>query len=220
MTLKWFAGDLIKGLSSDTKPTTNLPAGYRFFETDTEQAYYWNGSSWTATLDETSIDIADLGGSLDVIKGGTGAITLTGVLVGNGTSAITTLSGLFHGVWSGAFSGTSNTLRYAPINGGNTTVTTEADVGIIYPYAVTLKRIRYLVSGNTKDANTVISFRDDSADVQSSTISAGSNTDFDSGAISTAVAANSVINWKADASASASGTITVYMFAIWEAALF
>jgi hypothetical protein len=90
MTLKYFAGNRITGLSSDTKPTTNLPIGYTFFETDTLITYYWNGTTWTGiTIDASDIDIADLGGFTDVVKGGTGAITLTGWLKGNGTDAIT-----------------------------------------------------------------------------------------------------------------------------------
>lgn len=34
------------GLSSDTKPTTNIPAGSRFLETDTGETYVYNGSAW------------------------------------------------------------------------------------------------------------------------------------------------------------------------------
>ena len=90
MVLTYLAGNKINGLSSDTKPTTNLPTGYRFFETDTRREYYWNGTSWTAdTIDETALNIANLSGTMDVVKGGTGAATLTGWLKGNGTGAIT-----------------------------------------------------------------------------------------------------------------------------------
>ncbi len=220
MTIEYKSGNLITGVAADTKPTT-VPTGSRFLETDTRREYYFDGATWTGiTVDESALDIADVGGTLDVVKGGTGAVTLTGVLVGAGTSNITTLTGTFFGVWAGCHSGTSNTARFYPINGGNTSLTVEADVGIIFPYAVTLKRIRYLVSGNTKDASTVIAFRDDGVDVQAFTSTAASQTDFDSGAISTAVAASSVINWKVDASASSTGTIVVYMYAIWEGALF
>ncbi len=220
MTIAYKAGNLLTGVAADTKPTT-VPTGSRFLETDTRREYYFDGATWTGvTVDESALDIADCGGTLDVVKGGTGAITLTGVLKGNGTGAVTVLNGTFFGVWSGCHSGTSNTARFYPINGGNTSVTTEADVGLTFPYAVTLKRIRYLVNGNTKDASTSMAFRDDGVDVQVHTVTAASNTDFDSGAISTAVAANSVINWRLDASASSTGTIVVYMYAIWEAALF
>lgn len=35
------------GLSSDTKPTTEVPAGSTFFETDTRLVYVYNGSAWS-----------------------------------------------------------------------------------------------------------------------------------------------------------------------------
>ena len=220
MTVTYLGNGQAKGLSADTKPTT-YPTNATFFETDTGRTYYWNGSAWVgSTVDEAALDVADLGGSLDVVKGGTGALTLTGVLKGNGTSAFTTLTGTFFGMWVGMFQGTSNTARFTPVGAGNQTGTTEADVSIIWPYAVTIKRIRYNISGNTKDGNTVMAFRDDGVDVQPNTQTAGSSTDFDSGALSTAVAANSVINFRHDTSASSSGTIQTLMYVIWEGALF
>lgn len=47
MTVTYKAGNLVYGLSSDTKPTTNLPVGYRFFETDSGQTFSWDGALWT-----------------------------------------------------------------------------------------------------------------------------------------------------------------------------
>ncbi len=89
MTLAYKAGNLITGVSGDTKPTT-VPTGSRFLETDTRTEYYFDGATWTGvTVDESALDIADLGGILDVVKGGTGAITLTGWLKGNGTGVVT-----------------------------------------------------------------------------------------------------------------------------------
>lgn len=35
------------GVAADTKPTTGVPAGSRFFETDTGDAYVYGGASWT-----------------------------------------------------------------------------------------------------------------------------------------------------------------------------
>ena len=36
------------GLSGDTKPTTDTPAGSTFYETDTQREYVYNGSTWSA----------------------------------------------------------------------------------------------------------------------------------------------------------------------------
>ena len=64
---------LVRGLSSDTKPTTHpntgaaLPSGWRFYETDTNGEYWYNGSSWialfvvlssTGTMPLSSTDLA------------------------------------------------------------------------------------------------------------------------------------------------------------------
>lgn len=46
MALKYYAGDLITGLSTDTKPTTTLTPGYRFLETNTGLFFTWDGSQW------------------------------------------------------------------------------------------------------------------------------------------------------------------------------
>ncbi|MEK7614727.1 MAG: hypothetical protein AAB428_03620, partial [Patescibacteria group bacterium] len=48
--------------------------------------------SWTATT-SLNVAISDTTGSLTVARGGTGAATLTGLLQGNGTSAITGITG-------------------------------------------------------------------------------------------------------------------------------
>ena len=34
------------GLSTDTKPTTNMIVGNKYFEIDTTEAYMWDGTSW------------------------------------------------------------------------------------------------------------------------------------------------------------------------------
>lgn len=36
------------GLSTDTKPATNLKVGSTFFEIDTTNAFMWDGSGWRA----------------------------------------------------------------------------------------------------------------------------------------------------------------------------
>ena len=40
-------GATYSGLSSDTKPTTNLTVGNLFVETDTNRIFLWGGSAWT-----------------------------------------------------------------------------------------------------------------------------------------------------------------------------
>ncbi|MBA3789541.1 helix-turn-helix domain-containing protein, partial [Patescibacteria group bacterium] len=54
----------------------------------------WNGSSWVSSATSSlGIGISDTSGTLSVSRGGTGSTTLTGLLKGNGTSAITTAVG-------------------------------------------------------------------------------------------------------------------------------
>ena len=35
-----------RGLSADTKPTSNIPLYSTFIEMDTQNIYYWNGTNW------------------------------------------------------------------------------------------------------------------------------------------------------------------------------
>ncbi len=44
-----YSGQLISGLSSDGKPT-DVPTGFTFFETDTKNAFRFNGSAWVGGL--------------------------------------------------------------------------------------------------------------------------------------------------------------------------
>ena len=68
-----YADFLIRGLSSDTKPTTHpntgaaLLSGWRFYETDMHREYWYNGSSWigltnvlssTGTMPLSAFDLA------------------------------------------------------------------------------------------------------------------------------------------------------------------
>jgi hypothetical protein len=84
-------------------PTTNRNAYLGI--NDNGEIYRYNGSSWVRTT-VTSLSVANTGfslssstgnvtlsGTLDVDNGGTGATSLTGVLIGNGTSAFSALSG-------------------------------------------------------------------------------------------------------------------------------
>jgi len=45
VTIKWFGGGKITGLSTDTKPTL-VPVGTTFYEEDTGNVFVWNGSTW------------------------------------------------------------------------------------------------------------------------------------------------------------------------------
>jgi hypothetical protein len=38
------------GVSTDTKPTTGVPAGSVFYETNTANTYVYNGSSWVQVV--------------------------------------------------------------------------------------------------------------------------------------------------------------------------
>jgi len=45
LTIVWTSGTSMSGLSGDTKPTT-VPANTKFFETDTNLSFNFNGSTW------------------------------------------------------------------------------------------------------------------------------------------------------------------------------
>jgi hypothetical protein len=45
MAISYLAANILQGLSSDTKPT-NVPAGSRFYETDTFDDYKFDGANW------------------------------------------------------------------------------------------------------------------------------------------------------------------------------
>lgn len=130
------------------------------------------------------------------------------------------LSLKFFGFFNSVHSGTSNSNRFYPLNGGNTSVTIENDVANIWDKGITIKRIRYTISGNTKDQNTIVSFRDDASDIHLYTIPAGNNDDYDSGDISIVVASGSRLAWRMDGSLSTIGTIVIYFYMLWEANVF
>lgn len=43
------------GLSSDTKPTADVPPGSRFFERDTGLEFIWDGAAWGKRIFPTSL---------------------------------------------------------------------------------------------------------------------------------------------------------------------
>ena len=52
MAIKYYAGNSLTGISGDTKPTT-LPTGSTFLETNTDDLYMWDGSSWNIVAGNT-----------------------------------------------------------------------------------------------------------------------------------------------------------------------
>lgn len=46
MAIKYLAGNRLTGVSGDTKPTSNVLTGTTFLETNTDDMYMWDSSSW------------------------------------------------------------------------------------------------------------------------------------------------------------------------------
>lgn len=89
--------------ASATIPASDISSGAALTEVDdTNVTLTLGGSPTTALLAATSIT-AGWAGQLAVARGGTGAATLTGVVIGNGTSAFTTVTAP-----SGAIVGTTD----------------------------------------------------------------------------------------------------------------
>lgn len=93
------------------------------------------------------------------------------------------------------------TNAFYPI-GMNLRTGTEATTQMTVPYNIILKRLIAKFSVNALTGTTTIAFRDDGATATSITITAGSTTEVDSGAISVTVASGSKINWNIDTSTS------------------
>jgi hypothetical protein len=45
MTISYLGAGILSGLSTDVKPVT-YPVNYTFFEEDTQQIYFWDGTAW------------------------------------------------------------------------------------------------------------------------------------------------------------------------------
>jgi len=167
---------IMKGLAGDTKPTTNLDAGYYFYETDTHKLLYWDGSSWSGAAVAAPMTFG-------------GARTPT--------PAATAYQTLYQSSVSTASSAEANATT--PLN------------FTFMPFKLSVK-----VSSNTLNGNTIISFRDDAADVTNATVTIASTdaagTLKESSAITATVASGSLVCWKIDASASSTGTaVFAYM---------
>lgn len=106
-------------------------------------------------------------------------------------------------------SGTANNALYVPINSEGSLIssTTEAAVDLTLDFGFTVRRDRAIVVTNTKSADSMLAFRDDGSSVGALTIGAGATGEFDSGALSVAVASGSLCNFLRDTSASGSGSL-------------
>ena len=99
------------GLSSDTKPTTDVPAGARFWETDTGLWFQYDGTAWTAEFPKAASVVVSEGINTDqenTVPGATG-LRLVGwsARESAGTPAVATF-----GIMNGAtVAGGANILR-------------------------------------------------------------------------------------------------------------
>jgi hypothetical protein len=102
MTLKYLAGNQITGLSSDTKPTL-IPTTSTFLETDTNQLFIWNGSSWSAKATDTAYTytIYKTGTTVKAKNNTTGAIDYSGDATVDCTPTIYNAANNAHNVGSG-----------------------------------------------------------------------------------------------------------------------
>ena len=57
MAVSYLGGGNLTGLSSDTKPVTDIPAGTKFLETDTQLLYVFNGTSWISVTEANFKDV-------------------------------------------------------------------------------------------------------------------------------------------------------------------
>ena len=86
-------------LSSERTAITSPAIGLIVFQTDGTAGFYYNAGTpispnWVILLNGgSSVSASNVTGTLPVDNGGTGASTLTGMVMGNGTSAMTTLAG-------------------------------------------------------------------------------------------------------------------------------
>jgi type II secretory pathway component GspD/PulD (secretin) len=127
------------------------------------------------------------------------------------------------GFFQAGSNSTINTLRYLIPAAAVATAGGEPEdnVAVVYDYPLRIKRIRYIIGTNTKNAITNISLRVDKADLVQSmlAIQPATNSSFDSGVLNVDLPAGTKINWKWDTSLSSSGGITIIFHAAYEMAL-
>lgn len=194
MTSPTYVGNgLWIGISTDTNPT-GIPTGSRLYHTDTGLQRIYDGAAWVLVPKEANITLSNLGGTLGVTQGGTGITTQPKGVIH------------FNAIFSSAASSSylARFFPFASVVGSST----ESLMQITYPFGFTVTRALAKMNVNGLNGSSVFSFRDDAADVTGTalTITTGSTTEVDSGALSVAVAAGSKLCFKFDTSASASGT--------------
>lgn len=104
-------------------------------------------------------------------------------------------------------SDTGNTIRYRSW-WSNIEAATETNTDTTIDYNIRIRRLRVVVTGNTKDGATIIGFRDDAVTTTSVSITALTTGEFDSGTVNTSIASGSLIDWILDRTASTTGSMT------------
>ena len=69
------------GLSTDSKPTTSVPPGSTFYETDTKSTYIYSGSAWSVYIEPSGGSIGSSAASVAIDGGGGIAIGSTAQIV-------------------------------------------------------------------------------------------------------------------------------------------
>ena len=69
------------GLSTDSKPTTSVPPGSTFYETDTSSTYIYSGTAWVVYIDPSGGSVGSAVISVAIDAGGGIAIGSTAQLV-------------------------------------------------------------------------------------------------------------------------------------------
>jgi len=103
----------------------------------------------------------------------------------------------------------NNDIRFHAIYSMTSAATSEAARQIELDFDFTITRVRAEIPANTKNAVTVLSFRDDAAIKGSVDVAASTTGQFDSGAITETVADGSLVNFASDLSASSSGSLNM-----------
>lgn len=158
MTLKYYVGDKITGLSSDTKPTT-VNAGATFFETDTGKTYVYDGSTWNTY--SAASGVSSFNGRTGAVSPQSGDYTASMVGLGNVPNVDTTnplnitqdsthrfASDTEKSTWNGK----QDALGYTPENVSNkkTTLTDNSDT-----YYPTQKSVKSYVDGQVYSSGCV-----------------------------------------------------------------
>lgn len=109
----------------------------------------------------------------------------------------------------------TNQVAYAVLNGSMSDAsTTEGDKKLaLMQTNLKVKRVFVHVSANTKDQNTVISFRGDVNAIGPVTVPNGQTGDFDSGPLDQTVTPDLRLDWKVDSSSSTLGSISAVAIA-------